>query len=139
MAPKSEPRMAAEVIPSSSTRANPPLTPVLEDMTVGISNADTLGCVLYDIMGWDLSDLNLGIFFSTLLLQTEIHVFDDLLEFAKYSYDDYHEMYGIPFCLEYIKQIVDMKVLSNLYQELHAQGDCSTDPTHIHCSTFNHQ
>ena len=130
--------MAAEVIPSSSTRANLPLTPVLEDMTVGISNADTLGHVLYDIMGWDLGDLNLGTFFSTLLLQTEIHVFDDLLEFAEYSYDDYHEMYGIPFCLEYINQIIDMKVLSNLYQELHAQGDHPTDPTCIHCSTFNH-
>jgi hypothetical protein len=46
--------MEAEVIPSSSTRANPPLTPILEDMTVGISNANTLGHVLYDIMGWDL-------------------------------------------------------------------------------------
>ena len=130
--------MAAEVIPSSSARANLPLTPVLEDMTMGISNADTLGHVLYDVMGWDLGDLSLGTFFSTLLLQTEIHVFDDLLEFTKYSYDDYHEMYSVPFCLEYIKQIIDMKVLSNLYQELHAQGDRSTDPTRIHCSTFNH-
>ena len=137
MAPESEPRMAAEAIPSSSAGANPPLTPILEDMTVGISNANTLGHVLYDVMGWDLGDLNLGTFFSTLLSQTEIRVFDDLLEFAKYSYDDYHEMYGIPFCLEYINQIINMKVLSNLYQELHAQGDHPPDPTHIHYSTFN--
>jgi hypothetical protein len=131
--------MAAEAIPSSSAGANLPLTPVLEDKTMGISNANTLGHVLYDIMGWDLGDLSLGTFFSTLLSQTEICVFDDLLEFTKYSYDDYHEMYSVPFCLEYIKQIIDMKVLSNLYQELHAQGDHSTDLTCIHCSTFNHQ
>ena len=138
MVPKSEPRMAAEAIPSSSAGANLPLTPVLEDMTMGISNADTLGHVLYDVMGWDLGDPSLGTFFSTLLLQTEIHVFDDLLEFTKYSYNDYREMYSVPFCLEYIKQIINMKVLSNLYQELDAQGDCSTDPTCIHHSTFNH-
>ena len=118
MVPESEPREEAETVPSSTHGANLPLTPILEDMTVGISNADTLGCILYDVMGWDLGNPNLGTFFSTLLLQAEIHMFDDLLEFAEYSYDDYHEMYGIPFCLEYIDQIIDMKVLSNLYQEL---------------------
>ena len=115
MVPKSEPRTAAEAVPSSTAGANLPLTPILEDMTVGISNADTLGHILYDVMGWDLGDPSLGTFFSTLLSQAEICMFDDLLEFAEYSYDDYREMYSIPFCLEYIDQIIDMKVLLNLY------------------------
>ena len=139
MAPKLEPRTAAKAVPSSTPGTNLPLTPILEDMTVGISNANTLGCILYDVMGWGLDDPNLGTFFSTLLSQAEIRVFNDLLEFAEYSYDDYREMYGIPFCLEYIDQIIDMKVLSNLYRELCAQGDHPPDPTHIHCSTFNRQ
>ena len=138
MVPKSELRTTTELIPSSSTGANLPLTPVLEDLTMGISNANTLGHVLYDIMGWALGDLSLSTFFSTLLSQAEIHIFDDLLEFTKYSYDDYHKMYSIPFCLEYDEQIINMKVLSNLYQELHVQGDHPTDPTCIRHSTFNH-
>ena len=139
MVPKSKPRAATEVVPSSTPGANLPLTPILEDATVGISNADTLGHILYDIMGWGLDDPDLGTFFSTLLSQAEIHEFNDLLEFAEYSYDDYHEMYGIPFCLEYVDHIINMKVLSTLYRELHAQGDHSPDPTHIRCSTFNHR
>ena len=75
MAPKSEPRTAAEAVPSSTPGANPPLTPILEDMTVGLSNANTLGHILYDVMGWDLGDPSLGTFFSTLLSQAEIHEF----------------------------------------------------------------
>ena len=138
MAPESEPRAATEAVPSSTPGANLPLTPILEDMTVGISNANTLGHILYNVMGWDLGDPGLGTFFSTLLSQAEIREFDDLLKFAEYSYDDYREMYGIPFCLEYIDQIIDMKVLLNLFWELNAQGDHPPDPTCICHSTFNH-
>ena len=139
MVPESELREAAVVVPSSTHGANPPLTPILEGTTVGISNANTLGCILYNVMEWDLDNPNLGTFFSTLFSQAEIRVFDDLLEFTKYSYDDYHEMYGVPFCLEYVDQIINMKVILNLYQELWAQGDQPPDPTCICCSTFNHQ
>ena len=112
MAPESEPREAAEMVPSSTHGHgnNLPLTPILEDTTIGISTTDTLGCVLYDVMGWDLNNSDLGTYFSLLLSQAEIHLFDDLLEFAEYSYDDYREMYGIPFCLEYIDQIINMNM-----------------------------
>ena len=148
MAPESEPREETEMVPSSTqgmnlpltgTRGmNPPLTPVLEETTTGISTTDTLGCILCDIMGWDLTNPDLGTYFGLLLSQAEIHLFDDLMEFAEYSYDDYREMYGIPFCLEYIDQIIDMKVLSTLYRELRSSGEPLLDPTCIRRTTFNH-
>ena len=89
MAPKSEPREAAETVPSSTQGMNLPLTPVLEETTTGISTTDTLGCILYDVMGWDLTNPDLGTYFSLLLSQAEICLFDDHMEFAEYSYDDY--------------------------------------------------
>ena len=95
---------------------------------------DTLGHVLTNVMGWRLEYTSLNTFLS----QTDIHEFKDLLEFAAYSFNDYHEMYDILFCLEYIEQIIDIKVLSNLYRELDVQGDQSVDPQCIHPSMFHH-
>ena len=118
MASETGPREEAVPVPSSTRGTNPPLTPVLEDIAAGISTTDTLGCILCDIMAWDLTNPDLGNYFSTLLSQAEIRLFDDLVEFAEYSYDDYREMYGVSFCLDYVDQIIDMKVLSTLYKEL---------------------
>ena len=85
-------------------------------------------------MGWRLVVTSLDSF----LLQADIHEFEDLLEFTMYSFDDYREMYDVLFCLEYIEQIIDIKVLSQLYRELDVQGDQSVDPQRIHPLTFHH-
>ena len=137
MAPETEPREETASVPSSTRGMNLPLTPVLEDIAKGISTTDTLGRILCDVMGWDLTNPDLGTYFSSLLSQAEIRLFDDLMEFAEYSYDDYREMYGVSFCLEYIDQIIDMKVLLTLYRELQSSGEPLLDPTCIRRTTFN--
>ena len=130
MAPKS----TDEETPYSLNSTDPTLATVPEDAPIEHAPVDTLGCVLTNIMGWRLEYTSLDTFLS----QTDIHEFEDLLEFATYSFDNYHEMYNVLFCLEYIEQIIDIKVLSHLYWELDVQGDQSVDPQCIHPSTFHH-
>jgi hypothetical protein len=69
-------------------------------------------------MGWRLVVASLDSF----LLQANIHKFEDLLEFAMYNFNDYCEMNNVLFCLEYIEQIIDIKVLAQLCWELDVQG-----------------
>ena len=137
MASETGPREEAVPVPSSTRGTTSPLAPILEDIAAGISTTDTLGRVLCGVMAWDLTNPDLDNYFSTLLSQAEIRLFDDLVEFAEYSYDDYREMYGVSFCLDYVDQIVDMKVLSTLYKELQSSGESLLDPTTIRQTTYN--
>ena len=102
-----------EEAPYALNHANLTSTTVPEDVPIEHAPVDTLGHVLTNVMGWRLVVASLDSF----LLQANIHEFKDLLEFTMYSFDDYHEMYNVLFCLEYIEQIIDIKVLAQLYWE----------------------
>jgi hypothetical protein len=134
MAPESESKMTNEEIHFPLARANPTLATVPEDAPIDHALIDTLGHILTHVMEWSLELALLNMF----LLQTNIHDFEDLLEFAGYSFDDYHKMYDVLFCLEYIEQIVDIKILATLYQELDICRDHSIDLQGICPSTFCH-